>query len=123
MSRVILLITFFLIACGNTVVDDETAEKYLIEAENVIFLLNERKYDDLLQTFNRDFRLGVKEEGLKNLEPLIEKSGDFIEIERTSVEREQNYYVAILATKYTKEHRIFTIKFDRNDEIAELLVQ
>lgn len=121
------LLTFFimltLIACGNSEVDDETAEKYIIESEQIVSLLNNKQYEEVIDKFNRDFRVGVTIDGLKNLEPLIEDSGEFIAVERTSVEREKEYYVVILATKYSKEHRIFTVKFDRNDEVSELLVQ
>lgn len=120
---IITLLTSILSACGNGKIDEETAEKYIAISKDVITLLNNKQYEELIQLFNRDYRVAVTVEGLKNLEPLIEQSGDFIKIDQTSVEREKDYDVAILATKYSNEHRIFTIKFDYNDEISELLVQ
>lgn len=118
-----LFLTILLIACNNTEVDDKTAEKYIALSEEVLSLLNDKQYEKLIKLFDRNFRVNVTENGFQNIEPLIEDSGEFIEIEQTSVEREKDYYVVILATKYSKEHRIFTIKYDYNDEVSELLVQ
>lgn len=118
-----LFLTTVLIACNNTEVDDETAEKYITLSEEVLTLLNDKQYEKLIKRFDRNFRVNVTENGFQNIEPLIEDSGEFIAIEQTSVEREKDYYVVILATKYSQEHRIFTMKFDYNDEVSELLVQ
>ena len=118
-----ILIVIGLAACGNTNVAGEDAEPFIERAEEVVSLLNTKQYEELKERFETQLRLQVSEDELKNNEPLIEKSGDFIEIERSSVEKEKNYYVVNLATKYSKEHRIFTIRFNRDMEIGELLVK
>lgn len=112
-----------LIGCNNTDVSEETAEKYIELSEEVITLLNSKQYEELIELFDRNFRVNVTKDGFQNIESLLDDSGDFVTIEQTSVEREEDYYVVIHAVKYSKEHRIFTIKYDHNDEVSELLVQ
>lgn len=112
-----------LIGCNNIDVSEETAEKYIELSEEVITLLNSKQYEELIELFDRNFRVNVTKDGFQNIESLLDDSGDFVTIEQTSVEREEDYYVVIHAVKYSKEHRIFTIKYDHNDEVSELLVQ
>ena len=128
MFRLVILglisfLIFTIFGCNQTEISEEKANKYIKLSEEIITLLNNQQYEDLIERFDRNFRVNVTKDGFQNLEPLIEDSGDFIEIEKTSVEREKDYYVVIHAVKYSKEHRIFTIKFDHNDEVSDLLIQ
>lgn len=123
MTLLIFLFAMILTSCGGEKVTNEDADKFIIKAEKAVKLLNKKKYEDLRQLFDRELRVTVTNDDLKNLEPLLNDSGEFVNIEQTSVERDNNDYLTILATKYSKEHRIFTIRFNRDVEIIDFLVQ
>ncbi len=111
-----------LAACGNKV-DDATAEKYSSKAEEVILLLNEGKYEEVHAMFNDEMEAGLSAAQMEELTPIISESGNFEKISKSSVEERDGYYVTVSVGKYSKKNRVFTISFDKNDEIAGLYIK
>lgn len=118
-----LLTVIFIASCGGEKVTDKDAEPFIFTAKEAVTLLNDKKYDDLRQLFDRELRVTISDVNLQNLEPTLNKSGNFVNIEHTSVEKDKNDYLIILAAKYAKEHRIFTVRFNREVEIIDFLMQ
>ena len=115
-----------LAACGGEgvdIVDDATATKYSQKAEEIVLLLNEGNYSELRETFDAKMKASLTEEQLKEIEPLLQQSGDFEQIDKSSVERTDSMYVVVLVGKYAKENRIFTISFNANNEVIGLFVK
>lgn len=111
-----------LAACGEKI-DDETADKYVSKAEEVVSLLNDKQYDDLRAMFDATMKEELTDTELKQLAPYIEEAGHFETIDKSSVERDDPYYVVILSVKYSNDTLIYTISFNENDEVSGLFVQ
>ncbi|MFB1052089.1 DUF3887 domain-containing protein [Paraliobacillus sp. JSM ZJ581] len=122
----ILLITFSLVflftlaACGN--VDDETAEHYINEATDIVTLLNEGNTEEVQTMFDEEMKGNLSEYDLRELSSYIEQSGNFKEIDKSSVEEQDELYTTVLVTNYSEGSRIFTITFNQNDEVTGLFV-
>ncbi|MFD1350472.1 DUF3887 domain-containing protein [Oceanobacillus caeni] len=112
-----------LVACGGNTVDDSTSEKYISKAEEVVSLLNELNYKEVHEMFNEQMKTELPEEQMEELTPIIEKSGDFEKIDKSSVEEKDGYYIVVLVAKYSDENRVFTISFDNKDEVAGLFIK
>lgn len=112
-----------LIACGGEKVDDETAQDYITKAESVINLLNNKQYDELIALFDDNMKAGLTENELVKLEPFIEEGGEFEKIDKSSVEKDNGIYVAVLTANYSNATRIYTISFNENDEVSGLFVK
>lgn len=112
----------FLFACGNQV-DDTTSDKYITQAEGVVSLLNEGNYEAVFAQLNDEMKAGLPIEGLKELSPIFEQSGDFEEINKSSVEEDEGIYIVVVAANYSEENRIFTISFNEQEEIAGLYIK
>jgi len=117
-----VVIVLTLVACGNKV-DEATSEKYIAKAEEVVSLLNEGKYGDVHAMFDEQMKTSLPEEQMAQLTPIIEQSGDFEEIDKSSIEEEQDYYVVVLVAKYSQENRVYTISFNKKDEVAGLYIK
>lgn len=117
-----LLLATFLVACGGKV-DEATAEKYTDLASNVVSLLTEGNYEEVHAMFNEEMKVGLSVEQMSELTPIIQQSGDFENIRKSSVQEKDGYYVCILVAKYSEEERIYTISFDQEDKIAGLYVK
>lgn len=112
-----------LVACGGNTVDDSTSEKYISKAEEVVSLLNELNYKEVHEMFNEQMKTELPEEQMEELTPIIEESGDFEKIDKSSVEEKDGYYIVVLVAKYSDENRVFTISFDNKDEVAGLFIK
>lgn len=112
-----------LVACGGNTVDDSTSEKYISKAEEVVSLLNELNYKEVHEMFNEQMKTELPEEQMEELTPIIEKSGDFEKIDKSSVEEKDGYYIVVLVAKYSDENRVFTISFNNKDEVAGLFIK
>lgn len=112
-----------LVACGGNTVDDSTSEKYISKAEEVVSLLNELNYKEVHEMFNEQMKTELPEEKMEELTPIIEKSGDFEKIDKSSVEEKDGYYIVVLVAKYSDENRVFTISFNNKDEVAGLFIK
>lgn len=124
MLRLILstFVILVLVSCGNSV-DDTTSDKYITTAEEIVLLLNDANYEDVHAMFDEQMKLGLPEEAMVELTPIIEQSGDFEEINKSSVEEKDGYYIVVLVANYSEENRVFTISFNDQDEVAGLFIQ
>ncbi|MBP2097296.1 DUF3887 domain-containing protein [Enterococcus rivorum] len=115
---------FLLVACsGGEKVDEKTSQKYQQKAEEVVAYLNEKNYDQLISRFNKEMTSSLSKEQLKEVEPIIVDSGEFKKFEKSTVKKVDSNYTVVLVTKYEKEKRVYTISFDKNDEISGLYVK
>jgi len=112
-----------LAACGGEKVDDETATKYISKAEEIIHLLNDEDYGAVVDEFADDFKDDSTEGQLREIQPLIEDSGEFKEVKKSSVEKSDGFFVTVIAGKYSEDDRIFTISFNDDDEVVGLFVK
>lgn len=115
-------LTLLLVACGGKV-DDETSEKYITEAKEVVSLLNDAKYEEVHSKFDDAMKAGLPVEAMAELTPIIEGSGNFQEIDKASVEEKDGYYITVLVAEYSNDNRVYTISFNKDDEIAGLHMQ
>lgn len=128
MRKVLLLMlgvmmVFVLAACGGSKVDDATAEKYTTKAEEVVSLLNEANYTEVHAMFAEDMKTGLPVEQMADLTPIIEGSGNFEKIDKSSVEEKDGFYVTVLVAKYSKEKRIYTISFNEQEQVVGLFIK
>lgn len=110
-----------LAACG-TKVDEATAEKYITSAEGIVSLLNDGNYQGVTETFDSHMKAELTEEKLKEIEPIIEQSGDFEAIKKSSVEEKDDNYIVVLVATYSNDERIYTISFNKADEVVGLYI-
>lgn len=113
---------FVLAACGNKV-DEDVSGKYITKAEEIVALLNDANYQEVHAMFDEEMAVGLPEEAMVELTPIIEQSGDFEKINKSSVEEKDGYYIVVLAANYSEENRVFTISFNDQDEVAGLFIQ
>jgi len=113
---------FVLVACGNKV-DEDISEKYITKAEDIVSLLNDANYEEVHAMFDEEMKVGLPVEAMVELTPVIEQSGDFEKINKSSVEEKDNHYIVVLAANYSEENRVFTVSFNDQDEVAGLWIQ
>lgn len=122
---VILSAMFVLVlgACGGNKVDDQTSEKYSAKAEEVVSLLNSGNYAEVHAMLNDQMKTGLSEEEMDELTPLIEQSGAFENIDKSSVEEKDGMYIVVLVAAYSEENRVYTITFNDKEEVAGLFIK
>lgn len=113
----------FLVACGGEKVDDETASQYINEAEEIILLVNEGKYGEVTDAFADELKAELTEDELREIEPVMNESGDFEAFDKSSVEKDDGYYTVVISGKYTEDDRIFTISFNEDEELVGFFVK
>lgn len=124
LAAITLLSIFTLAACGGgSKVDDATKEKYTSLSEDVILLLNDRNYEDLHTMFNEEMKESLPVSDLIQLNAVMDEAGQFQNIDRSSVEEKDGYYVTVVVGNYSENKRIFTISYDDQDEIAGLYIK
>ena len=128
MKRILLMMlgvvmVFGLAACGGSKVDDATAEKYSEKAKEVIGLLNDGNYTEVHAMFDEQMATGLPVGQMEDLTPIIEGSGSFDKIDKSSVEEKDGFYVTVLVAKYSEEKRIYTISFNEQEEVAGLFIK
>lgn len=112
-----------LAACGGNKVDDSTAEKYITQAEEIVSLLNESEYQEVHVMFDDQMKTELPVAEMEELTPIIDQSGTFEKIDKSSVEEKDGLYIVVLAAKYSNENRVFTITFKDKDEVAGLFIK
>src|SRR5699024_8782162 len=66
---------------------------------------------------------------LEELGPVIEGSGDFKQIDKSSIEEKDRLYITVLVAKYSEKKRIYTIKTKKlkvnlsNDTLVNFIIQ
>ena len=117
------VVTMFVLAgCGNKV-DEDVSEKYITNAEDIVSLLNDANYEEVHAMFDEDMKVGLPVEAMVELTPVIEQSGDFEKINKSSVEEKDGHYIVVLAANYSEENRVFTVSFNDQDEVVGLWIQ
>ena len=117
------LLLVVLVGCGESKVDDTTAQEYLTISEEIITLLNEFKYDEVHAMFDDKMKEGLPVTAMEELTPVIEASGEFKEIDKTSVEQKDGNYISVLVAKYSNDNRIFTISYNEQKEVIGLFIK
>lgn len=120
MLTAIIMLVF--VACGNKV-DESASKKYITKAEDVVLLLNDANYEDVHAMFDEEMKVGLPVHDLEQFTSIFEQSGDFEEINKSSVEKKDDSYVVVLAANFSKENRVFTISFNTEEEVAGLFVK
>lgn len=128
MKKVVLMMisvvtVLALVACGGNKVDDATAEKYITKAEEIVSLLNEGNYTDVHAMFNEEMETGLPLNDMEELTPVISQSGEFVEIDKASVEEKDGHFIVVLVAKYSEENRTYTLTFNDKDEVAGLFIK
>ncbi len=128
MKKIVLMMfsvvtVVMLVACGGSKVDESTAEKYITKAEEIVTLMNAGDYGEVHAMFDEEMKEGLPVSDMEELTPVLNQSGDFEKINKSSVEEKDGYYITVLAANYSKENRVFTVSFNDNDEVAGLFIQ
>lgn len=112
-----------LVACGGGGGDDASTEKYISQAEEVITNLNEGNYEAVHIMFNDEMKNGLPVEDMEELGGIIEGAGDFEKIDKSAVEKQDEYYVTVLDAKYSEKNHVYTISFNDDEEIVGLYIK
>lgn len=96
MKRMVLIIisaiaAFALAACTGNKVDESTSKKFIPKAEEIVTLLNEAKYKEVHEKFDSKMKTALSEAKMKDLTPVIEKSGTFEKIEKSRLKKKMVY--------------------------------
>lgn len=119
-----IIMLIVLAACGGGNVDEATAEKYSSKAEEVITLLNNGHYDELYEMFDATMKTALPLENMAEVfMPVIEESGDFEKMNKSTVNEDDGLFITISSAKYSNKNRIYTITFNQDDEVAGLYVK
>src|SRR5699024_500309 len=105
LSSVFIGLIVFLVACssGN---GDQASAAYEEKAEEVIELLNEHEYETLYDLFNPEMKEGLTVEEMKELEPIIDGSGNYEGIEKASMKEQQgDLMTVVVMANYSEEAR------------------
>lgn len=117
-----MMLSIVLIGCGNKA-DEDTSQVYREKAEDVVKWLNEKNYEPLIEQFDANLTAQLTVDQLAQIEPVIEQSGDFEQVEKSTVEEKDGMKVVVLVAQYSNDKRVFTISYDGEDKIAGLFVQ
>lgn len=119
-----IIMLMVLAACGGGNVDEATAEKYSSKAEEVITLLNNGHYDELYEMFDATMKTALPLENMAEVfTPVIEESGDFEKMNKSTVNEDDGLFITISSAKYSNKNRVYTITFNQDDEVAGLYVK
>lgn len=118
-----ILLTLGLVGCGGDKVDESISKKYISQAEDIVSLLNEGKYEEVHTMFDDQMKAGLPVNKMEELTPVIKQSGKFEKIDKSSVEEKDGIYIVILVAKYSENNRVFTISFNDKDKVAGLYIK
>jgi len=128
-SFVVLLTMFLFALVACTSVDDATFDHYAEEAEQVILMLNDGEYGEVVNLFADELKTELDEAGLRQIEPLIAESGAFESIKKVNVDKteeistKEEIFVTVTQVVYENNNRTFTISFNDQDELVGLYVK
>lgn len=118
-----LVSLFLLAACGKNKVDETTAEAYTDQAKEAIELFNEEKFDEMRALFDATMKDALPVEQLQEVSDIVKESGVFVDFERESVAKKEQYFVATIGAEYTEDNRVYTITMDDKKKIAGFFVK
>ena len=126
MKRIIMLfgavLVLLLAACGSNV-DEQTEKKITKQAKEVVALLNEEKYEEVTEKFSSKMKRDLTADKLGEASTIVKDSGTFEKFDKSTVIEKENNYVAVLVAKYSKDKRVFTISFNKQDEVVGLYLK
>ena len=73
--------------------------------------------------FDEEMEKELPVDDMEELSPVINQSGEFEEIDKSSVEEKDGFFIVVLVAKYSEENRTFTVTFNDKDEVAGLFIQ
>jgi len=126
MKKLVLLtmaVVLLLAACGKNTVDESEAAQYIEKSKEAITLLNEEKFDDMREMFDATMKDSLSVEQLKEVSDIVKESGEFVNFEKVSVAKKEQYFVASIAAEYKEDKRVYTITFDDQQQIAGFFVK
>lgn len=126
MRKLIIMLAaavLLLAACGGKKVDDETANVYIEKAEEVVSLLNEGDTKGIHDMLDENMKEALSDAQLQEVIGIVEGSGAFEKVDKSSVEEKDGDFVTVLAVKYSENTRIFTITFDEKHNVAGLYIK
>ena len=116
------LMLILLIGCSNTV-DEETSDKYISAAKEVVEELQNGNYEEVHAQFDTTMKTNLSIEQMAELGPIIKESGEFQSFDKQSIEEKDGFYVVVLVAKYSDQNRVYTVSFNSEDEIAGLFIK
>ena len=126
MKRLLVLVisaVLLLSACGGKKVDEDIAHTYIKQAEQVVSLLNEGDTESVHGMLDDNMKKALTNAQLQEVVGIIEDSGTFEKVDKSSVEERDGLYVTVLGVKYSKSTRVFTITFDDQQKVAGLFIK
>lgn len=114
-----------LVGCGMEKLSDKYNEDELRSAsENIIKLLNEGKYDEIVAsggiTLQKD---GAEEQIKKGHESVTKKIGDFQGVENISYQEKNGYAVVVPIVKYENRKIQYIFSYDEELKLVELFMK
>ncbi|WP_194841185.1 DUF3887 domain-containing protein [Sporosarcina cascadiensis] len=119
----IIAVALLLAACGGKKVDEETSEIYIGKAEEVVALLNAGDTASVHEMLDANMKEALTADQLEEVTGLIQDSGEFKEVDKSSVEEDKGHFITVLAVKYSEGTRVFTITFNDSQEVAGLYIK
>lgn len=119
MATVMLLLA----ACGGKKVDEETANLYKGKAEEVMHFLNEGDVEGVQAMLDDNMKAALTADQLSEVIGIVKESGEFEQVDKSSVEEQNGNFVTVLAVKYSKQSRVYTITFNGQQEVAGLYIK
>lgn len=116
------LMLILLIGCSNTV-DEETSDKYISAAKEVVEELQNGNYEEIHAQLDSTMKASLSTEQMAELGPIIKESGEFQSFDKQSIEEKDGFYVVVLVAKYSDQNRVYTVSFNSEDEIAGLFIK
>ncbi|MEC1177789.1 DUF3887 domain-containing protein [Metasolibacillus meyeri] len=117
-----LCLAVLLAGCGNKV-EEEIAQQYESKAEEIIQFVNKGEFEEITQQFDAKMKASVTAEQLAEITPVIEASGNFVQIKKISIQEKDGVFIVVLVAEYSKDERIYTISYNDKEEIAGLYIQ
>ncbi|WP_440895597.1 DUF3887 domain-containing protein [Amphibacillus sp. Q70] len=117
-------IIFGLAACNGNSADEQTSEALTERTEQVVDLLNNQEYSEMVEYFDETMAAQLPAEVIENeLEPIINESGNFEEFEKSSVEERDGGYTVTLVAKYSETKRVYTVSYNMDDQISGFFIK
>ncbi|GKV69749.1 hypothetical protein NCCP2716_22470 [Sporosarcina sp. NCCP-2716] len=120
---VLLAAVMLLGACGDKKVEGETADRFIQDAEQVVTLLNDGDTEGVHGMLDATMKEQLTADQLDEVVGIIKESGEYEQVDKSSVEKKDEYYTTVLVVKYSEQKRVFTITFNEQDEVAGLYIK
>ncbi|MGL5351988.1 MAG: DUF3887 domain-containing protein [Clostridium sp.] len=122
---IMILCGVMLIGCGREKLSDKYSEDTLTTAtENIITLLNEGKYEEIVKKGGSTFEAAGVEDKIKSAhESMIKNAGDFESNTKMVFQEKSGYAVVVTKSKYEKKNIQYTFTFGEDLKIYQLFMK